>query len=98
MPNELKATPLILTPHKASPPELNETFVEYVDVYSTLLSQKHQVAFGATYAQVKGKKTLRWISRSSRTSTSSMIRLTTSPSQLSMLGLFTLATFLLCAL
>jgi hypothetical protein len=40
----------------------------------------------------------RWISRSSRTSTSSRIRLATSPSQLHVVGLFTLATFLLCAL
>jgi hypothetical protein len=40
----------------------------------------------------------RWISRSSRTSTSLRIRLATSPSQLPVVGLFTLATFLLCAL
>jgi hypothetical protein len=35
---------------------------------------------------------------SSRTSASSRIRLATSPSQLPVAGLFTLATFLLCAL
>jgi hypothetical protein len=28
---------LILTPHKASPPQPNETIVEYVDVYSPFL-------------------------------------------------------------
>jgi hypothetical protein len=39
----------------------------------------------------------RWISGRSRTSTSSRIRLATSPSQLPMVGLFMLATFLLCA-
>jgi hypothetical protein len=54
-------------------------------VYSPLLSQKHQVAFGAIYAQVK-KKVSRRISRSSRTSTSSRIRLVTSPSQLLVVG------------
>nr|ACG43841.1 hypothetical protein [Zea mays] len=57
-----------------------------------------QVAFGAIYAQVK-KKASRRISRSSRTSTSSRIRLATSPSQLPVVGLFTLATFsVLCTL
>jgi hypothetical protein len=35
---------------------------------------------------------------SSRTSTSLRIRLATSPSQLSVVGLFTLAMFVLCAL
>jgi hypothetical protein len=30
---------LPLTPHKASPPQPNGTFAEYVDVYSPLLSQ-----------------------------------------------------------
>jgi hypothetical protein len=30
---------LSLTPHKASPPQPNGTFAEYVDVYSPLLSQ-----------------------------------------------------------
>jgi hypothetical protein len=62
----------------------------------TLAFTKHQVAFGAIYAQVK--KVSRRISRSSRTSTSLRIRLATSPSQLPVVGLFTLATFLLCAL
>jgi hypothetical protein len=33
-----KSNCLILTPHKASPPQPNETFAEYVDVYSPLLS------------------------------------------------------------
>jgi hypothetical protein len=59
---------------------------------------KHQVAFGTAYAQVKKKKALRRISMSFMTSTSSRIRLATSPSQLTMVGLFTLAMFLLCAL
>jgi hypothetical protein len=45
---------------------------------------KHQVAFGAIYAQVK--KALRWTSRSSRTLMSSRIRLATSPSQLPVVG------------
>ena len=54
-------------------------------------------AFGAIYAQVK-KKASRRISRSSRASASSRIRLATSPSQLPMVGLFTLATFRLCVL
>jgi hypothetical protein len=86
---------LSLTPHKASPPQLNGAFAEYVDVYSPLLFTKHQVAFDAIYAQVKKKKkVLRQISRSSRTSTSSRIRLATSPSQLPVVGLFTLAMFL----
>jgi hypothetical protein len=54
-------------------------------VYSlTLAFTKHQVAFGAIYAQVK--KAMRWISMSSRTSTSSRIRLATSPSQLPVVG------------
>jgi hypothetical protein len=39
IPDQLKATTLSLTPHKASPPQPNGTFVEYVDVYSPLLSQ-----------------------------------------------------------
>jgi hypothetical protein len=57
------------------------------------------VVVGPIYAQVKKKKKLsRWISKSSRTSTSSRIRLTTSPGQLPVVGLLTLATFLLCAL
>jgi hypothetical protein len=30
---------LILTQHRASPPQLNGTFAEYIDVYSPLLSQ-----------------------------------------------------------
>jgi hypothetical protein len=34
----IKATALSLTPHKASPPQPNRTFAEYVDVYSPLLS------------------------------------------------------------
>jgi hypothetical protein len=56
------------------------------------------VAFGAIYAQVKKeKKTPKRISRSSKTSTSLRIRLATSPSRLAVVGLFTLATFLLCA-
>jgi hypothetical protein len=80
-----KSNCLILTPHKASPRQPNGTLAEYVDVYSPLLSQKHQVAFGAIYAQVK-KKALRRISRSSRTSMSSRIRLATSPSQLPVVG------------
>jgi hypothetical protein len=46
----------------------------------------------------KKKMVSRRISRSSRTPTSSRIRLSTSPNQLSVVGLFTLATFLLCAL
>jgi hypothetical protein len=90
---------LSLTPHKASPPQPNGAFAEYVDVYPPLFLYKHQVAFGATYAQVKKKKkALKRISRSSRISTSSKIRLAISPSQLPVVGLFTLATFLLCAL
>nr|ACG30546.1 hypothetical protein [Zea mays] len=56
-----------------------------------------KVAFGAIYAQVK-KKASRRISRGSRTSTSLRIRLATSPSQLPVVGLFTLATFLFCVL
>jgi hypothetical protein len=52
----LKATALSLTPNKASTTQPNESFAKYVDVYSLLLSYKHQVAFGATYAQVKKKK------------------------------------------
>nr|ACG47046.1 hypothetical protein [Zea mays] len=56
-----------------------------------------KVAFGAIYAQVKMKASRR-ISRSSRASTSSRIRLATSPSQLPVVGLFTLATFLFCVL
>jgi hypothetical protein len=75
-----KSNCLILTPRQP-----NGTLAEYVDVYSPLLSQKHQVAFGAIYAQVK-KKALRRISRSSRTSMSSRIRLATSPSQLPVVG------------
>jgi hypothetical protein len=60
---------------------------------------KEPVAFGAIYAKVKKKKKVsRRISRSSRTLMSSRIRLATSPSQLSVVGLFTLAMFLLCAL
>jgi hypothetical protein len=39
MPDYLKATALTLTPHKASPPQPNGTFAEYVDMYSPLLSQ-----------------------------------------------------------
>jgi hypothetical protein len=47
----------------------------------------NQVAFDAIYAQVKKeKKASRWISRSSRTSMSSRIRLATSPSQLPVVG------------
>jgi hypothetical protein len=34
-----KSNCLSLTPHKASPPQPNGTFDEYVDVYSPLLSQ-----------------------------------------------------------
>ena len=34
-----KSNCLSLTPHKASPPQPNRTFAEYVDVYSPLLSQ-----------------------------------------------------------
>jgi hypothetical protein len=34
-----KSNSLSLTPHKASPPQPNGTFAEYVDVYSPLLSQ-----------------------------------------------------------
>jgi hypothetical protein len=34
-----KSNCLSLTPHKASPPQSNGTFAEYVDVYSPLLSQ-----------------------------------------------------------
>jgi hypothetical protein len=34
-----KSNCLTLTPHKASPPQPNGTFAEYVDVYSPLLSQ-----------------------------------------------------------
>nr|ACG38205.1 hypothetical protein [Zea mays] len=44
-----------------------------------------KVAFGAIYAQVKNKASRR-ISRSSRTSMSSRIRLVTSPSQLPVVG------------
>jgi hypothetical protein len=55
-------------------------------VYSPLIAfTKHQVAFGAIYAQVK-KKVSRRISRSSKTSTSSRIRLATSPSQVPVVG------------
>jgi hypothetical protein len=39
IPDELKATILTLTPHKACPPQPNGAFAEYVDVYSPLLSQ-----------------------------------------------------------
>jgi hypothetical protein len=76
---------------------ITETFVEYVDVYSPLLSQNTKFSFGAIYARVK-KKVSRQISRSSGTSTSSRIRLATSPSQLPVVGLFTLATFRFCVL
>jgi hypothetical protein len=51
----------------------------------TLAFTKHQVAFGAIYAQVK-KKVSRRISKSSRTLTSSRIRLATSPNQLHVVG------------
>jgi hypothetical protein len=34
-----KSNSLSLTRHKASPPQPNGTFAEYVDVYSPLLSQ-----------------------------------------------------------
>jgi hypothetical protein len=34
-----KSNYLSLTPHKASPPQPNGTFAEYVNVYSPLLSQ-----------------------------------------------------------
>jgi hypothetical protein len=79
-----KSNCLSLTPHKASPHQPNGTFVEYIDVL-TLAFTKHQVAFGAIYAQVK-EKALRRISWSSRTSTSSRVRLATSPSQLPVVG------------
>jgi hypothetical protein len=39
-----------LTPHKASPLQLNETFTEYIDVYPPLLSHKHQVVLDAATA------------------------------------------------
>nr|ACG40359.1 hypothetical protein [Zea mays] len=55
------------------------------------------VASGAIYAQVK-KKTSRRISRSSRTSMSSRIRLATSPSQLPVVGCLRWATFRFCVL
>jgi hypothetical protein len=64
------------TPYKASPRQSNEEFVEYVDVYSPLLSHKHQVALDATIVQAK--KVLKWISRSYRTLTIPKIRLATS--------------------
>jgi hypothetical protein len=92
-----KSNCLSLTPHKASTPQPNGTFVWVCWCVLTLAFTKHQVAFGAIYAQVK-KKASRRISRSSRTSTSSRIRLATSPSQLLVAGLFTLATFLSCVL
>jgi hypothetical protein len=38
--DEVKTTCFSLTPHKASPPQPNGAFAEYVDVYSPLLSYK----------------------------------------------------------
>jgi hypothetical protein len=94
---QTKSNCLILTSHKASPPQSKRDICWVRWCVLTLAFTKHQVAFGAIYTQVK-KKVSRWTSRSSRTSTSSRIRLATSPSQLPVVGLFTLATFLLCAL
>jgi hypothetical protein len=58
------------------------TFAEYVDVYSPLLYTPNppflEVVHTATTTQEKMKMS-RWISRSSRTSMSSRIRLATSP-------------------
>jgi hypothetical protein len=42
--DEVKATAISLTPHKASPLQPNGTLDEYVDVYSPLLSHKHKVS------------------------------------------------------
>jgi hypothetical protein len=47
---------LMLTAHKASPPQPNETITEYVDVYSPLLYNTNpQVVHIATTAQEKMK-------------------------------------------
>jgi hypothetical protein len=59
-------------PHKASPPQPNETIVEYVDVYSPLLynTKPPQVVHIATLAREKMKSWWR-ISKSSKTMMSS---------------------------
>jgi hypothetical protein len=66
-----KSNCLILTAHKASPPQPNETTAEYVDVYSPLLyTPTPQVVHIATTTQEK-MKSWRRISRSSKSTMSS---------------------------
>ena len=76
-----KSNCLSLTPHKASPPQPNGTFAEYVDVYSSLLYHKHQVVRIVTTAQEKVKP---WkeTSRSSKITMNSRSGLAATPSQL----------------
>jgi hypothetical protein len=68
-----------LTPHKASPLRPNGILVKYV-VYSPLLSHKHQVALGATHAQMNKKMVLKPISKILKILTSMKTSTTISPS------------------
>jgi hypothetical protein len=69
-----------------------------IHLFSAPLFAYHALSARDIYAQVKKKKVSRRIYRSSRTSTNSRIRLATSPSQLLVVSLFTLATFRFCVL